>query len=244
MTPTARCRGLRCASTNAHICAQTSRRGATPLFCASRVVPFRASTRAAASLTLRARVPRSCATRRVTRWSAATTHRTFGRSRCVCARRLAPGAARLARPGVSQHAPAAQRERARARLPLRRAGEADSTACRRAWRKTQALPCVIFLHGNSGCRVDAYDAVRVLLPLNITVFALDLSGSGLSGGCVGARLGVAALRTSQPRGCYPRAHGRCRPGARRASRAASRAARAAQTPGACVLALFGLFDAC
>ncbi len=30
--------------------------------------------------------------------------------------------------------------------------------------------------------MDAYDAVRVLLPLNITVFALDLSGSGLSEG--------------------------------------------------------------
>lgn len=38
------------------------------------------------------------------------------------------------------------------------------------------------MHGNSGCRVDAYDAVRVLLPLNITVFTLDLSGSGLSEG--------------------------------------------------------------
>ena len=47
---------------------------------------------------------------------------------------------------------------------------------------TQALPSVVFLHGNSGCRVDAYDAVRVLLPLNITVFCLDLSGSGLSEG--------------------------------------------------------------
>lgn len=46
----------------------------------------------------------------------------------------------------------------------------------------QTLPCVVFLHGNSGCRVDAYDAVRVLLPLNITVFCLDLSGSGLSEG--------------------------------------------------------------
>ena len=30
--------------------------------------------------------------------------------------------------------------------------------------------------------MDAYDAVRVLLPLNITVFCLDLSGSGLSEG--------------------------------------------------------------
>ena len=46
----------------------------------------------------------------------------------------------------------------------------------------EALPCVIYLHGNSGCRVDAYDTVRSLLPLNVTVFALDLSGSGLSEG--------------------------------------------------------------
>jgi len=34
----------------------------------------------------------------------------------------------------------------------------------------------------SGCRADANDAVLVLLPLNITVLALDFSGSGLSQG--------------------------------------------------------------
>ncbi|XP_048133771.1 uncharacterized protein YqkD-like [Rhodamnia argentea] len=44
------------------------------------------------------------------------------------------------------------------------------------------LPCVIFCHGNSGCRVDAGEAAIVLLPSNITVFTLDFSGSGLSGG--------------------------------------------------------------
>ena len=32
--------------------------------------------------------------------------------------------------------------------------------------------------------MDAFDAVRVLLPLNITVFCLDFAGSGLSEGCV------------------------------------------------------------
>lgn len=57
----------------------------------------------------------------------------------------------------------------------------------------QMLPCVVFLHGNSGCRVDAYDAVRVLLPLNITVFCLDLSGSGLSEGCVPRILSVQRI---------------------------------------------------
>ncbi|GJP67546.1 hypothetical protein CLOP_g24356 [Closterium sp. NIES-67] len=46
----------------------------------------------------------------------------------------------------------------------------------------QKLPCVIYCHGNSGCRADASEAVFVLLPSNITVFALDFSGSGMSQG--------------------------------------------------------------
>ncbi|KAM0932326.1 putative serine aminopeptidase, S33, alpha/Beta hydrolase [Dioscorea sansibarensis] len=45
-----------------------------------------------------------------------------------------------------------------------------------------ALPCVIYCHGNSGCRADANEAAVILLPTNITVFTLDFSGSGLSGG--------------------------------------------------------------
>ncbi|CAA7027344.1 unnamed protein product [Microthlaspi erraticum] len=45
-----------------------------------------------------------------------------------------------------------------------------------------SLPCVIYCHGNSGCRADANEAVMVLLPSNITVFTLDFSGSGLSDG--------------------------------------------------------------
>lgn len=44
------------------------------------------------------------------------------------------------------------------------------------------LPCCVFLHGNSGCRLDAYDAVRVLLPMNVSVFCLDFGGSGRSEG--------------------------------------------------------------
>ncbi|RWR82526.1 Abhydrolase_5 domain-containing protein [Cinnamomum micranthum f. kanehirae] len=44
------------------------------------------------------------------------------------------------------------------------------------------LPCVIYCHGNSGCRVDANEAVAILVPSNITVFTLDFSGSGISGG--------------------------------------------------------------
>ncbi|CAH2052920.1 unnamed protein product [Thlaspi arvense] len=49
------------------------------------------------------------------------------------------------------------------------------------------LPCVIYCHGNRywdvcGCRADGSEAAIVLLPSNITVFTLDFSGSGLSGG--------------------------------------------------------------
>ncbi|KAH7431098.1 hypothetical protein KP509_08G029500 [Ceratopteris richardii] len=44
------------------------------------------------------------------------------------------------------------------------------------------LPCVIYCHGNSGCRADGNEAALVLLPSNITVFTLDFSGSGISEG--------------------------------------------------------------
>lgn len=46
----------------------------------------------------------------------------------------------------------------------------------------KALPCVIYCHGNSGCRADASEAAIILLTSNITVFTLDFSGSGLSEG--------------------------------------------------------------
>nr|XP_012575526.1 uncharacterized protein LOC101501041 isoform X4 [Cicer arietinum] len=45
-----------------------------------------------------------------------------------------------------------------------------------------SLPCVIYCHGNSGCRADANEAAVILLPSNITVFTLDFLGSGLSDG--------------------------------------------------------------
>ncbi|VFQ65227.1 unnamed protein product [Cuscuta campestris] len=44
------------------------------------------------------------------------------------------------------------------------------------------LPCVVYCHGNSGSRADASEAAIVLLPSSITLFTLDFSGSGLSGG--------------------------------------------------------------
>ena len=49
-------------------------------------------------------------------------------------------------------------------------------------RGADPSPCVIYLHGNSGSRCDAVDAVRLLLPAGISVFALDLGGSGISEG--------------------------------------------------------------
>jgi len=48
--------------------------------------------------------------------------------------------------------------------------------------KDISLPCVIYCHGNSGCKVDANKAVVTLLPSNINVFALDFLRSGLSDG--------------------------------------------------------------
>jgi dipeptidyl aminopeptidase/acylaminoacyl peptidase len=49
-------------------------------------------------------------------------------------------------------------------------------------RKSEKLPCVIYLHGNCGSRVDSLPIVEVLLPHGITVLAFDFSGSGLSDG--------------------------------------------------------------
>eukprot|EP01104_Vermistella_antarctica_P002417 TRINITY_DN1265_c0_g1_i1.p1 TRINITY_DN1265_c0_g1~~TRINITY_DN1265_c0_g1_i1.p1 ORF type:complete len:782 (+),score=175.07 TRINITY_DN1265_c0_g1_i1:206-2551(+) len=49
-------------------------------------------------------------------------------------------------------------------------------------RPREALPCVIYLHGNCGCRLDAFECLETLLPYNIQVFAFDFSGSGNSEG--------------------------------------------------------------
>ena len=44
------------------------------------------------------------------------------------------------------------------------------------------LPCVIYLHGNRSCRLEALPAVSLLLPHNITLFCYDSRGCGLSEG--------------------------------------------------------------
>lgn len=48
--------------------------------------------------------------------------------------------------------------------------------------KPVVRPCVIYLHGNCSSRLEAFDALPVLLPRDLTVFCLDLSGSGRSEG--------------------------------------------------------------
>lgn len=45
-----------------------------------------------------------------------------------------------------------------------------------------ALPCVVFLHGNSSCRLEAAPLVQLLMPLSISLFCFDFSGCGLSEG--------------------------------------------------------------
>ena len=46
----------------------------------------------------------------------------------------------------------------------------------------ERAPCVIFCHGSSSCRVDAFQIMPYLFEHKLTVFAFDFAGSGLSGG--------------------------------------------------------------
>ena len=49
-------------------------------------------------------------------------------------------------------------------------------------REKPLLPCVIYLHGNSSSRCEAYPEVKYLLQRNITIFAFDFCGCGKSEG--------------------------------------------------------------
>lgn len=49
-------------------------------------------------------------------------------------------------------------------------------------RPAPMLPAVLYLHGNSACRLSALEVLQPLLCLGVTVIALDFSGSGLSEG--------------------------------------------------------------
>ena len=44
------------------------------------------------------------------------------------------------------------------------------------------LPCVIYLHGNAGCRLAAHEVLRCLLTSSVTVVGFDFAGSGQSEG--------------------------------------------------------------
>ena len=43
-------------------------------------------------------------------------------------------------------------------------------------------PCVIYLHGNAGCRCDVNDILAPVLDAQFSVFAFDFTGSGRSDG--------------------------------------------------------------
>lgn len=47
---------------------------------------------------------------------------------------------------------------------------------------SERLPCVVYLHGNCSSRVEACEAVPLLLPKGMTLLSLDLAGSGHSEG--------------------------------------------------------------
>jgi alpha/beta superfamily hydrolase len=49
-------------------------------------------------------------------------------------------------------------------------------------RSRQHLPCVVYLHGNAGCRMDGLNLLRLILPYNITLLTFDFSGCGHSEG--------------------------------------------------------------
>ena len=49
-------------------------------------------------------------------------------------------------------------------------------------RRYKNLPCVIYLHGNSSCRIESLECIHYLLPQNITLFCFDFAGCGNSGG--------------------------------------------------------------
>jgi len=49
----------------------------------------------------------------------------------------------------------------------------------RLWKE---MPCVIYMHGNSSCRLEALELVDYFLTANITLFCFDFPGCGLSEG--------------------------------------------------------------
>ena len=50
------------------------------------------------------------------------------------------------------------------------------------WKTEKTLPCVVYCHGNAGCRADANIVAFALLRRGLTCFCFDFAGSGLSDG--------------------------------------------------------------
>lgn len=48
----------------------------------------------------------------------------------------------------------------------------------------QPRPCVVYMHGNSSCRLEAMEHLPMLIDMGVTLFAFDFAGCGLSGGDV------------------------------------------------------------
>ncbi|CAK0881696.1 unnamed protein product [Prorocentrum cordatum] len=46
----------------------------------------------------------------------------------------------------------------------------------------QQRPCVVYMHGNSSCRVEAMEHLPMLMEMGATLFAFDFAGCGLSEG--------------------------------------------------------------
>uniref|UniRef100_A0A6U2XCH7 Serine aminopeptidase S33 domain-containing protein n=1 Tax=Paramoeba aestuarina TaxID=180227 RepID=A0A6U2XCH7_9EUKA len=49
-------------------------------------------------------------------------------------------------------------------------------------RPRATLPCVVYMHGNAGCRLGALHLLPLVLPYDITLFTFDFSGCGMSEG--------------------------------------------------------------
>ena len=59
----------------------------------------------------------------------------------------------------------------------------EDTHPREKYREEEfKTPCIIYLHGNCGCRLDSADLVDFAMMYGFSLFAVDLSGSGLSEG--------------------------------------------------------------
>jgi len=51
-------------------------------------------------------------------------------------------------------------------------------------RPAEALPCVVFVHGNSSARLEGINQLSLCIAFGATLFAFDCAGSGKARGCV------------------------------------------------------------